>query len=124
MDLFDKHIINRSKRAIKCLSLSTEFYKDAEVSGLSASKVLQMKKKYISRNLFSFTNPEKIEACFLWLIKIGILRREVDGQGLTSKVRLTPLGTFILKNEPDLANQKASAYELIRNWILRNLFTS
>ncbi|MCS6813633.1 MAG: hypothetical protein NZ772_08705 [Cyanobacteria bacterium] len=29
---------------------------------------------------------------WLWLIQIGILRREVDRQGLTDSFRLTPLG--------------------------------
>lgn len=28
----------------------------------------------------------------LWLIQVGLLRREVDGQGLTDSFRLTPLG--------------------------------
>ncbi|MBD2662848.1 hypothetical protein B6N60_00357 [Richelia sinica FACHB-800] len=27
-----------------------------------------------------------------WLIEVGILRREVDGQGITDSFRLTPLG--------------------------------
>jgi hypothetical protein len=27
-----------------------------------------------------------------WLIQVGLLRREVDGQGLTDSFRLTPLG--------------------------------
>lgn len=28
----------------------------------------------------------------LWLIRVGLLRREVDGQGLTDSFRVTPLG--------------------------------
>jgi hypothetical protein len=34
----------------------------------------------------------KVEGYLLWLIKVGILRREVDGQGITDSFRLTPLG--------------------------------
>jgi hypothetical protein len=34
----------------------------------------------------------KVERHLLWLIKVGILRREVDGQGITDSFRLTPLG--------------------------------
>jgi hypothetical protein len=30
------------------------------------------------------------------LIQLGVLRREVDGQGLTERVRLTPLGRQVL----------------------------
>jgi DNA-binding MarR family transcriptional regulator len=32
------------------------------------------------------------ENLLLWLIQVGLLRREVDGQGLTNSFRLTPLG--------------------------------
>jgi hypothetical protein len=32
----------------------------------------------------------------LWLIAVGIFRREVDGQGLTDSFRLTPLGREVL----------------------------
>ena len=119
MDFIDKHIISRSTRAIKCLSLNSYFYKDIQLSGLSAEMVFAMKEKYLTQYSFRVFNEKKIEDNFLWLIKIGILRREVDGQGLTSKVRITPLGRNILKNNPDLPNQKASIIELISNWIIR-----
>lgn len=33
-----------------------------------------------------------VESHLLWLIQVGLLRREVDGQGLTNSFRLTPLG--------------------------------
>ena len=49
-----------------------------------------------------------IENEFLKLIKIGVLRREVDGQGLTSKVRITPIGRQVLENSSDLFNQKTT----------------
>jgi hypothetical protein len=32
------------------------------------------------------------ENSLMWLIQVGILRREVDGQGITDSFRLTPLG--------------------------------
>jgi hypothetical protein len=35
------------------------------------------------------------ESDLLWLIQVGVLRREVDGQGLTDSFRLTPLGQQI-----------------------------
>ncbi len=119
MDLIDKHIINRSTRAIKCLYLNSNFYQKIKESGLSAEMVFAMKSKYISKVLFEPDNEKEIEENFLWLIKIGILRREVDGQGLTSKVRITPLGRSILKDNPELPNQKPSIIELITNWIMQ-----
>ena len=118
MSLIDKHIINRSTRAIKCLFLNSDFYKEVRVYGLNAENVFDMKDKYI--DLYMPRNKEKIESTFLKLIKIGILRREVDGQGLTSKVRLTPLGRIIIEKEPNIANKNPSISELISNWIFMN----
>jgi hypothetical protein len=31
-----------------------------------------------------------------WLINVGLLRREVDGQGITDSYRLTPLGRQVI----------------------------
>lgn len=33
----------------------------------------------------------------LWLIRVGLLRREVDGQGITDSFRLTPLGRQLVE---------------------------
>ncbi|MBD2314790.1 hypothetical protein H6G20_24275 [Desertifilum sp. FACHB-1129] len=37
------------------------------------------------------------ENALLWLIQVGVLRREVDGQGITDRFRLTPLGRQIIQ---------------------------
>ena len=39
--------------------------------------------------VFAPFGGKRADAHFEWLIKNGIIRREVDGQGLTNKVRLT-----------------------------------
>lgn len=36
------------------------------------------------------------ERYLLWLIQTGVLRREVDGQGITDSFRLTPLGRHLV----------------------------
>ena len=69
--------------------------------------------------IFKLKNAEEVEIHFLWLIKIGVLRREVDGQGLTSKVSLTPLGCLVLENDQNLPNQKASLLELVKHSLYR-----
>ena len=33
-----------------------------------------------------------VDNALVWLIQVGVLRREVDGQGITDSFRLTPLG--------------------------------
>ena len=63
---------------------------------------------------FFFINSSAfIENEFLKLIKIGVLRREVDGQGLTSKVRITPIGRKILESSSDLFNKKTAIIKKI-----------
>ena len=38
-----------------------------------------------------------VENQLLWLIQVGALRREVDGQGITDRFRLTPLGHLLVQ---------------------------
>jgi hypothetical protein len=38
-----------------------------------------------------------VENELLWLIQVGLLRREVDGQGITNSFRLTPLGHQVVE---------------------------
>jgi hypothetical protein len=40
-----------------------------------------------------------IEADLVWLIQVGVLRREVDGQGITDGFRLTPLGAELAQQQ-------------------------
>ncbi len=121
MELIDKTILDRTQKAFKCLPLNCEFYKEVQSIGLTAEKVFEMKSKYLTKGFIWFRSHENIESAFIWLIRIGILRREVDGQGLTAKVRLTPLGRQIIKQHPELPNQKATLFERFENLLLRKI---
>lgn len=45
-----------------------------------------------------------VENDLMWLINVGVLRREVDGQGITDSFRLTPLGRQLVGEwQDDLA---------------------
>jgi hypothetical protein len=37
------------------------------------------------------------ESQLAWLLQVGLLRREVDGQGITDRFRLTPLGRQLIE---------------------------
>jgi hypothetical protein len=43
-----------------------------------------------------------------WLIQVGMLRREVDGQGLTDSFRLTPLGWQLTEKYLNAPNAEIS----------------
>lgn len=99
--------------------LNQLFFRDSNSIGLSSLDVLKYQKTYIDRNLNPFKTSEKIESEFRWLITLGVLRREVDGQGLTSKVRLTPLGRVILENKEIYNLNETNNFERLKTWISR-----
>lgn len=61
------------------------------------------------------------EAQLMWLIQVGLLRREVDGQGLTDSFRLTPLGRQIVNKlkEQHKSLPKPSLVDRLKNWFSR-----
>ncbi len=120
MELIKQRIDQRAAQALRCLVLNPRFYADVQKKGLKADCVFKQVEKYCISGESWFKNSNEVEAAFCWLIKIGVLRREVDGQGLTSKIRLTPLGRQILEKQPDLPTQKADFWERVHHWIYRN----
>ena len=119
MTLIDKIILERTSIAIKCISLNLEFYKDIENQGISAKQVFAKKNKYLAKGSSWFKNDARLEESFRWLIKTGVLRREVDGQGLTAKVKLTPLGKKILARSPSLPSEVPTTWEKLNNWFFK-----
>tara|TARA_Y100001968_G_C18760816_1_gene437654 strand:- start:113 stop:487 length:375 start_codon:yes stop_codon:yes gene_type:complete len=116
MKSIDTKIQRRATRTLKCLPFNNYFYEEVQKKGVSAEKIFKEKDKFSNLSSNKLNSPEQIESIFRWLIKVGILRREVDGQGLTSKIRLTPLGRQILNEHPNLPTLRANAFEKIMNW--------
>lgn len=63
----------------------------------------------------------KIESNLTWLISVGLLRREVDGQGITDSFRLTPLGRQLIGKWENQAGQfpQPSWLERLYNFLNR-----
>ena len=61
------------------------------------------------------------EAQLMWLIQVGLLRREVDGQGLTDSFRLTPLGRQVVnKFQKEYKSlPKPTWLDRLKNWLSR-----
>lgn len=57
----------------------------------------------------------------MWLASVGILRREVDGQGLTDSFRLTPLGRQVVEEwqAGNCLDERASLADSIQNGAVR-----
>lgn len=83
--------LERAGRAVRCTPfqlalLVTMRWQSVDLRALIGS--LGVHNGYVRRSL----SEVAVESHLLWLIQVGLLRREVDGQGLTNSFRLTPLG--------------------------------
>ena len=108
MLLIDQKIFRRAKKGIRKCPFNLFLFQSLLEGSLSAQNVFLNKSKYLNQEFMFINSYLFIENEFLKLIKIGVLRREVDGQGLTSKVRITPIGRQVLKSSSDLFNQKTT----------------
>ena len=111
MLLIDQKIFRRAKKGIRNCPFNLFFFQILKKESLSAQDVFENKSKYLSQEFMFINSSLFIDNEFLKLIKIGVLRREVDGQGLTSKVRITPIGRQVLENSSDLFTKKKSRIE-------------
>ena len=62
-----------------------------------------------------------VESATNWLIQVGMLRREVDGQGLTDSFRLTPLGLELIEKWEATGGvlPQVGLFDRINNWTAR-----
>ncbi len=89
--------IKRAERALKCSPFQLKLF----TTMINAS--VDLKAITLSAGIDNhYTNKAitetKVEQELMWLIQVGILRREVDGQGITDSFRLTPLGRVIVED--------------------------
>ena len=113
MLLIDKKIFRRAQKGIRDCPFNLFLFQSLQKGSLSAQNVFEEKSKYLNQEFMFINSSSFIENEFLKLIKIGVLRREVDGQGLTSKVRITPIGRQVLEKRADLFNKKISLIKKI-----------
>ena len=109
MLLIDQKIFRRAKKGIKNCPFNLFLFQSLQEGSLSAQDIFENKVKYLNQEFMFINSSLFIENEFLKLIRIGVLRREVDGQGLTSKVRITPIGKQVLESSSDLFNQKTTS---------------
>ena len=111
MLLIDQKIFRRAKKGIRISPFNLHLFQSLQKGSLSAENVFENKAKYLNQEFMFINSSLFIENEFLKLIRIGVLRREVDGQGLTSKVRITPIGRQVLESSSDLFTKNKSRIE-------------
>lgn len=93
---YPRRTIERAERAVRCTSFlpplfDTMRYQSVDLRSIAGSTGIA--NRYTRRPLAELA----AEVDLLWLIEVGLLRREVDGQGLTDSFRLTPLGRQLVE---------------------------
>ena len=114
--------IERAERALRCspflmplfLAMRSKSIDFQEIAGLVGQT-----QRYTRSALSELTT----ESYLLWLIQVGVLRREVDGQGITNSFRLTPLGYQIIEQWESQSGAIAPAswrdrfYNALSRWL-------
>ncbi len=109
-------------RAVRCSPFQQKLFAAMRLEGVPLQEIsgrTGMQKQYTLHPVAELV----AENALLWLIQVGVIRREVDGQGITDSFRLTPLGRQLLKqwqseentwNSPSLPDRFLNAY---RRWL-------
>ncbi|MCP2729213.1 Npun_F0494 family protein [Limnofasciculus baicalensis] len=88
--------VRRAQRAICCLPFQLPLFvamggNSVPIGAIALQTGVEL--QYTKRPLSELA----VESSLNWLIQVGILRREVDGQGITDSFRLTPLGRYLVE---------------------------
>ena len=116
-DRHDPRALRRAQQALRCLPFRLEFYRQLEAAAVSSGQLSTASNS--GELLRKRLTAHHAEDHFIWLIQLGVLRREVDGQGLTERVRLTPLGREVLKDWTEQIPSANPALRL-RHWLSRH----
>ncbi|MFK8183453.1 MAG: Npun_F0494 family protein [Phormidesmis sp.] len=112
--------IRRAERAVRCSPFFPKLLAEMRLESVSVMAIAENSgalKGYTQQPL----SEVAAESGLMWLAEVGVLRREVDGQGLTDSFRLTPLGREIVERwqsqgRPDT---RASLVDYIKNGLTR-----
>ena len=92
---YPQQTIQRATIALKCAPFRLKLFQEMRSSSVPLPQIANqsgIEKQYTIKILSEL----KTENELTWLIQVGLLRREVDGQGITDSFRLTPLGRQLL----------------------------
>lgn len=93
--LYAPEVLQRAEQALFCSPFRLYLFqrmREESVPLVSIEGVGGQKLGYTQRILSELTAEQELA----WLIQVGLLRREVDGQGITDSFRLTPLGRVVI----------------------------
>lgn len=119
---YPPNTLARAKRAWWCSPFRLKLLIDVQLHSVSLRQIIYdagMHQGYTQRPLSEMAAESEL----MWLIAVGLLRREVDGQGLTDSFRLTPLGRQLIQaleaeGFPDLPPRfQDHIYNSLNRWL-------
>ena len=116
MDLaIEKQAVRRADRAARCSPLHDRCFAALQDGAVGLADLCASDSPFTTRPL----REAQADQLVRWLLRVGLLRREVDGQGLTDRVRLTPLGRQVVAAWPEGRCPPTSWQERWRNRLRR-----
>jgi len=88
--------VERARRSLICSPFNLKLFEAMRNQSVSLSAIATetgIKHGYSKKSLSELACDDELG----WLIQVGVLRREVDGQGITDSFRLTPLGHQLIE---------------------------
>lgn len=119
---YSAEAMRRAVRAVECSPFYLKLLAEMRLTSVSVPTIAEdsgMLKGYTQQPLSELAAETEL----LWLTTVGILRREVDGQGLTDSFRLTPLGRQIVEHwqSQGCPDRRASLVDYVKNTVARRL---
>ncbi len=93
---YSRFAVERAERALRCTPFRLPLFMTMQQQSVELKAIagrVGLKNGFTDRSVIELA----AESDLVWLIQVGLLRREVDGQGLTDSFRLTPLGHQLLE---------------------------
>ncbi|NJM98835.1 MAG: hypothetical protein HC800_18260 [Phormidesmis sp. RL_2_1] len=114
--------MRRAQRAVWCSPFYPKLLAEMRLRSVSVPTIAEdsgMLQGYTRQPLAEVATETEL----LWLVDVGILRREVDGQGLTDSFRLTPLGRQVVEHwqRQGCPDRRASLLDYVKNGVIRRL---
>ena len=118
---YSDRTLMRAERAVRCAPFRFSLYEDMVDQSVDLRSMCG--KTGVTKGYARRLMTELIaEVELMWLLEVGLLRREVDGQGLTDGFRITPLGRQIIQRYTNQGRHDRTAtlldrlYNAINRW--------
>lgn len=93
---YSRSTLERAKRSLVCSPFTVCLFEAMRNVGVGLSEIAG--DSGVQRGYTKRPHSELVtDNALTWLIQVGVLRREVDGQGITDSFRLTPLGRQLIE---------------------------